>query len=235
MNLEVLILHILGPKPSLQWCHMSVMHYSDVTMIAMASQITGFSIVYWTVCSGADQWQHQKFTSLAFVREIHRWPLNSQNKGTVTRKMFPFDDVVMGISVHWPLNYLFNSLLTSDKEISKLCINGLCVGKPPVADGFPTQRATGRFPTQRASNMFHDIIMCHHCTYLLISMPLTVLTISCYMADNKLTWGFRRILIIVIILLLLKKPSSVAILSTNNIPSRIQQHNNWYMHVFVCK
>ena len=34
--------------------------------------------------------------SLAFVRGIHRWPVNSPHKWPVTRKMFPFDDVIMG-------------------------------------------------------------------------------------------------------------------------------------------
>ena len=29
------------------------------------------------------------------MRGIHRWPVNSPHKGTVTRKMFPFDDVIM--------------------------------------------------------------------------------------------------------------------------------------------
>ena len=33
--------------------------------------------------------------SLAFVRGIHRWPVNSPHKWPVTRKMFPFDDVIM--------------------------------------------------------------------------------------------------------------------------------------------
>ena len=33
--------------------------------------------------------------SMAFVRGIHRWPANSPHKGPVTRKMFPFDDVIM--------------------------------------------------------------------------------------------------------------------------------------------
>ena len=33
--------------------------------------------------------------SLAFVRGIHRWPVNSPHKGPVTRKMFPFDDGIM--------------------------------------------------------------------------------------------------------------------------------------------
>ena len=33
--------------------------------------------------------------SLAFMRGIHRWPVNSPHKGPVTRKMSPFDDVIM--------------------------------------------------------------------------------------------------------------------------------------------
>ena len=36
-----------------------------------------------------------KPASLAFVRGIHGWPVNSPHKGPVTRKMFPFDDVIM--------------------------------------------------------------------------------------------------------------------------------------------
>ena len=39
--------------------------------------------------------KHQSSTSLAFVKGIHRWPMDSPHRGTVTRKMFPFDDVVM--------------------------------------------------------------------------------------------------------------------------------------------
>ena len=35
--------------------------------------------------------------SLAFVRGIHRWPVNSPHKWPVTRKMFPFDDVIMNM------------------------------------------------------------------------------------------------------------------------------------------
>ena len=70
-------------------------YYSDVIMRVMASQINGVSIVYSTVCSGADQRKHQSSASLAFVRGIHRWPVNSPHKGPVTRKMFSFDDVIM--------------------------------------------------------------------------------------------------------------------------------------------
>ena len=48
-------------------------HYNDVILGAMASQITGVSIVCPTVDSGADQGKHQSSASLAFVRGIHRW------------------------------------------------------------------------------------------------------------------------------------------------------------------
>ena len=78
-----------------QQANIETNHYSDVIMGAMVSQITGVSIVYPTVCSGADQRKHQSSESLAFVRAIHRRPLNSPHKWPVTRKMFPFDDVIM--------------------------------------------------------------------------------------------------------------------------------------------
>ena len=70
-------------------------HNNDVIMSAMASQIISLTIVYSTVYSGADQRKHQSSASLAFVRGIHRWPVNFPHKGPVTRKIFPFDDVIM--------------------------------------------------------------------------------------------------------------------------------------------
>ena len=65
-------------------------------MGAIASQITSLAIVYSTVYPDADQRKHQSSASLAFVRGIHRGPGNSPHKWPVTRKMFPFDDVIMG-------------------------------------------------------------------------------------------------------------------------------------------
>ena len=65
-------------------------HYDDVTMGAIASQITSLTIVYSTVYSDADQRKHQSSASLTFVRGIHRGPVNSPHKWPVTRKMFPF-------------------------------------------------------------------------------------------------------------------------------------------------
>ena len=64
-------------------------------MRAMASQITSLTVVYSTVYSGANQRKHQSSASLAFPWGIHRWPANFPHKGPVTRKMFPFDDVIM--------------------------------------------------------------------------------------------------------------------------------------------
>ena len=64
-------------------------------MSAMASQITNLTIVYLTPYSGTDQRKYQSSASLAFVKEIHRWSMNSPHQGPVTRKMFPFDDIIM--------------------------------------------------------------------------------------------------------------------------------------------
>ena len=70
-------------------------HYNDVIMSVMVSQITSLTTVYSTVYIDADHRKHQSSTSLAFVRGIHRWPVNSPHKGLIARKMFSFDDVIM--------------------------------------------------------------------------------------------------------------------------------------------
>ena len=64
-------------------------------MGSMASQITSLTIVYSTVYSGTDQRKYQISASLALVWGIHRWPVNSPHQWPVTRKLFPFDDVIM--------------------------------------------------------------------------------------------------------------------------------------------
>ena len=80
-------------KPSGTKAHQH--HYDDVIMGAIASLITSLTIVYSTVYSDADQRKYQSSASLAFVWGIHRGPVNSPHKWPVTRKMFPFDDVIM--------------------------------------------------------------------------------------------------------------------------------------------
>ena len=64
-------------------------------MSTIASLITSLMIVYSTVYSDADQRRHQSPASLAFVQGINRKPVNSLHKWPVTRKIFPFDDVIM--------------------------------------------------------------------------------------------------------------------------------------------
>ena len=68
-------------------------------MGAIESQITSLTIVYSTVYSDADERKHQSSASLAFERGIHRGPVNSPHKWPVTRKMFPFDDVIMFMNI----------------------------------------------------------------------------------------------------------------------------------------
>ena len=75
-------------------CVVSLAHYNDIIMSAMASRITSLTTVFSIVYSGADQRKHQSSASLAFVWGIHRWPLNSPHKGPVTLKMFPFNDII---------------------------------------------------------------------------------------------------------------------------------------------
>ena len=85
-------------------------HYSDVIVSSMASQFTGVLIGCSTVCSCTDQRKHSS-ASLAFVRGIHRSPVDSPHKGPVTRKMFPFDGVIM------------------QYQLCKGCVSDICISE----------------------------------------------------------------------------------------------------------
>ena len=100
-------------------------HYNDVIMGAVASQITSLTIVYSTVYSGADQRKLQSSASLAFVRGIHRSPVNSPHKGPVTRKMIPLDDVIM-----WHNDNVIAR--QNDVKTSFWCNNGVMLCMPWV-------------------------------------------------------------------------------------------------------
>ena len=111
-------------------------------MGTIASQITSLTIIYSTVYSDADQRKHQSSASLAFVRGIHRRPLNSPHKWPVTRKIFPFDDVIM-----WaPASQLFTQpfIQTQIKENTK----------------------AGEFPAQMASYAENVSIWWRHHVYV---------------------------------------------------------------------
>ena len=92
------ILLLEGKYPFIMYCTMvadyvaklgNLEHYNDVIMGTMASQMTSLTIVYSTAYSDADQRKHQKHrvTGLCAGNSPHKWP--------VTRKMFPFDDVIL--------------------------------------------------------------------------------------------------------------------------------------------
>ena len=117
-----------------------LIHYKDVIMSTMASQITGVSSVYSTVYFGADHRKHQSSASLAFVRGIHRWPVNSLHKGPVTQTCF--------------------HMMTSPwaREISKLhsksiTIKSSCDGNPPVIPPL-----TGEFPPHSFHNRNRSLV-----------------------------------------------------------------------------
>ena len=86
-------------------------------MGAMAPPITSRTNVFSSFYTGADHRKHQSSASLAFVRGIQGWPVNSPHKGPVTRKMFPFDAVIMSYvtpSLEWISAFILWCLLVLD-------------------------------------------------------------------------------------------------------------------------
>ena len=118
----------------------------------------------------ADQRKHQSSASLAFVKGIHRWPMDSPHKGPVTRKMFPFNDVIMFNAraaykvapcfaksqdeCYWPQNPT-NNPVTAQEGVFSLwrhqmetfsALLALSAGNSPVTSEFPSRRpVTGSF------------------------------------------------------------------------------------------
>ena len=176
-------------------------HYSDVIIGTMASQITSLMIVYSTGYSGADQRKHQSSPSLAFVRGIYGWPVDSPHIGPVTRKMFPFDDVIMvnemrhgavtvtlprhtgnirQVILQWRHNEPYD--ISNHQHIDCL-LKRLFWGTSKKTSklrvtglykGNPP--VTGGFPSQRASNpkniSFDDVIIYHPFIWLVLSFQL---------------------------------------------------------------
>ena len=94
-------------------------HYNDVIMTTIASQIISLTVVYSTIYSDADQRKHQSSVCVTgFCVGNSPGPVNSPHKWPVTRKMFPFDDFIMllyctiSISlVMFEIKYLFLRIL----------------------------------------------------------------------------------------------------------------------------
>ena len=84
--------HSINYERSYDWYNS---HYIDVIMTTMASQITSLTMVYSTVYSDADQKKTSKFRVTGLCVGNSPGPVNSPHKGLVTRKMFPFGDVII--------------------------------------------------------------------------------------------------------------------------------------------
>ena len=124
----------------IRWIRMFVVshiinHYCDDMMGNVASQITSLTIVYTTVYSDADQSKHQSSETVAFVWGNHRGPVNSLQKWPVTRKMFPFDDVIIYVTANCtvvktiPQNCNFDNIYVS--PLQKLLLKWRIHSQPP--------------------------------------------------------------------------------------------------------
>ena len=87
-------------------------HYIDVIMTTMSSQITSLTVVYSTVYSDADQIKHQSSASLTFVWGIHRDRWIPRTKGQLCGKCFHLMTSSCGA----------NSILSSDTQNETLDI-----------------------------------------------------------------------------------------------------------------
>ena len=77
----------------------AVSHYNHVIMSAMGTQITGLLDCLFNRLLRRSSKKASSSASLAFVRGIHPWQVDSPHKGPVTWTMFPFDDVIMSHEV----------------------------------------------------------------------------------------------------------------------------------------
>ena len=87
-------------------CFLLSYHYDEVTMSAMASQITSLTIVYSTVYSDPDQRKHQSSASLAFERGIHRGPVYSAQMASNAEN----------VSIWWRHHLFLNACLWGFKD-----------------------------------------------------------------------------------------------------------------------
>ena len=87
------------PTPPSRFSTNPLSHYSDVIMSPMASQIASLTIVYSTVFSGAIK---ENIKALRHWLRAGNSPMTAEfpHKQPATRKMFPFDDVIMSIVVY---------------------------------------------------------------------------------------------------------------------------------------
>ena len=89
------ILVISSNVQYIPWNLHAILHYIDVIMTTVASQITSLTVVYSIVYSEPDQRKHQSSASLAIVRGIHRDRWIPRTKGQLRGKCFQIYYVIM--------------------------------------------------------------------------------------------------------------------------------------------
>ena len=112
-------------------------------MSSTASKITGVLVVCSIVCPGADQRKDKSSPPLAFVRGIHRSPVDSPHNGSVTWKMFPFDGVItltteMGMeSFYTDVNYRWGmgNYWCPSNNLLNACIQKICSFRHDISTG----------------------------------------------------------------------------------------------------
>ena len=135
---------LAGPREGIR-LHSSTHHYNDVIMDTIASQITSLTIVYSTVYSDADQRKHQRSASLAFVRGNYQGPVDFPHKWPLTRKLFPFDDVIM--------MYLIRKLLSLRCVLSQLWCDNLMF-TPVLQNNFSGTRSAVPLETNQLKRIY---------------------------------------------------------------------------------
>ena len=134
-------------------------HYIDVIMSGIASQITGVSNVYVTVCSGVDKKKHRSSALLALCAGnppvTGEFPAQRASNGeNVSISLHWCHNGRDSISNHQPHDCFLNRLFRHrSKKISKLRVTTLFAGNSPV---------TGEFPAQRTSNAENVSIWWRH-------------------------------------------------------------------------
>ena len=107
----------------------SILEWTPLCFITVASEWAR-----WRLKSPASRLLIQAFieaqikessASLAFVRGIHRWPVNSPHKRPVTRKTLPFDDVIMCCQnkLIRHVNHLHALHVFCDNEAARKCLS----------------------------------------------------------------------------------------------------------------
>ena len=91
-------------------------YYNDAIMGAMASQNTGVSSVHSNTCSGVDKKKTPKLCVTGLCEGNS--PVNAPYKGPVTRKMFPFYDVIAGRLISFYICFSF-PMLTALSDADK--------------------------------------------------------------------------------------------------------------------